>query len=283
MATVAGEIGFDRLVDRRLVHRRANAEVLLTGLARAGPHAWSAAVQIPRGHVRVGPGGQVAEVLGLEVARQVGIALAHTAYDVPADWAFTLQEAWLAWVQGPAMVPPGRPLDLWVDVRVEDEVLRRGTIAGLGLELTLRAEGEVLARTGGELRVIAPRHYRALRRNAPDGGRAPVRRDPVPVLGAGVDSGHIGYDLGDPFFFDHATDYLPGMLLAHAMTFLFRRAHPGVEVGRLTLSCTRFVEHVPLATIRRVADGTGDRFAFEQDGTEVATGRVEPTGVHHDG
>lgn len=280
ISTVAEEIGFDRLVDRRLVHRRANAEVLLTGLAQTGERRWAAGIQIPRGHSRLcGLDRDLPEVLGVEAVRQIGIALAHTAFEVPYDWAFTLQDAWLAWAAGgPPRIPGEGPLDLWGDITITTVSRRRETFSGLDLTLVLATAHEVVATAGGSLRVIAPHHYRALRRHAPDRSQVPVRHDPSPLL-VPSDRGVgqvwlLGYDLDDPFFFDHIPDHLPGMLFVQAIVHLYRRAEPRRRVGRLDLTCRRFAEYLPLVTINHASTPDVDHFSLTQNEVEVAAGMI---------
>lgn len=267
-------IRFDRLLDRRLVHRRANAEVLLTALEPTGA-GWVAGVQIPRGHTLLWPGAdRLPEVLALEAARQICIALGHTAYAVPRDWAFTLQQARFAWAGPPACVPRREPLELWADIEVTGEQYRQGGLSGLDVRVAFRDGDDSVATAEGAMRVIAPRHYRALRRGAPERARIPVRHDVEPVLGRPDGTVVLGYDLDDPFFFDHVPDHLPGMLVAHAMTHLHRRTDPDRPVARVEVVFHRFAEYEPLPEIRGERTPGGTLYTVTQGDAVVATGSV---------
>ncbi|MBN9374869.1 MAG: hypothetical protein J0I40_05660 [Cellulomonas sp.] len=276
-AAGVAQVSFDRLVDRRLVHRRANAEVLLTDVRQLGPTLWVAGAQVPRGHRRLSvPDGRLSEVLGVEVVRQLGIAIAHLGYQVPRDWAFTLQSAWYTWAtESSATMPHSGPLELVATVSIDDVSWRRGVFDGMRLDLTLDGAAGQVAAAGGSMRVLAPRYFQALRRNAPDPLTLSLSRDLERVLDSraeGQPVTRLGYDVADPFFFDHEVDHLPGLLLVEAVSFLWRRHHPGQQMRALALDYLRFAEYEPAVGIERTAQCGLDRFAFIQGAHEVAHG-----------
>lgn len=265
----------DRLVDRRLVHRRAHAEVLLTGIEPAGGPAWRAGLQIHRAHPHIGPERHVPDTLAVEAVRQVGVALAQLHADAGPDAALTLQHAWLEWPRGPVPVPDVAPLDLTARVEITAEPQRRGVRSGLTVVAEFCRGTEVAWRAGGDLSILARRHYRALRRHAAGPDRVPPRYDRTILLPAPDPDRHLlGYDLGDGLVFDHVPDHLPGMLLVQAMDHLRRRHVPHRPHRGLSLRFAAFAEYLPLVEVTWRAGTERTAVEFRQEGTLVASGAL---------
>ena len=270
-----------------MVHRRAAAEVFLTGAHQLSRHEWVFDVQISRGHVLVPlRASEVPLTLCIEALRQMGLYMAHSGYEIPLDWAFTLQKTTFAWCPGARVrFPEFAPLELTTHLVVTGETLRKGAVSGLAASLEFYSGDEKVAVGTGELRCISPVHYRALRRGAPAPYDVERRYDPAPVRDlretAGGYEGIVGYNHGNPFFFDHPVDHVPGMLLLHSMTHLFDLGFPLLRPRSVELTCDSFPEFDPPVSIRadRSADGTALRVVFLQDGREIAEGQVtgEPT------
>ncbi|WP_169925437.1 AfsA-related hotdog domain-containing protein [Sanguibacter antarcticus] len=277
---------FDRPVDRSMVHRRAAAEVFLTGAHQISQREWAFDVQISRGHVLVPPHtSEIPLTLCIEALRQMGLYMAHSGYAIPTDWAFTLQKTTFAWLPDARVAfPEFGPLELTTHLVVTGETLRKGTVSGLEASLEFYVGTEKVAVGTGELRCISPVHYRALRRGAPAPHDVVRRYDPTPVreLRETPDGylGLVGYNHANPFFFDHPVDHVPGMLLLHTMTHLFDLTFPLLTARSVDLTCDSFPEFDPPVSFRTVrgADGTTLDVVFSQNGREIAEGRV--TGIN---
>lgn len=152
-----------------MVHRRAAAEVFLTGAHQISQREWAFDVQISRGHVLVPPHtSEIPLTLCIEALRQMGLYMAHSGYAIPTDWAFTLQKTTFAWLPDARVAfPEFGPLELTTHLVVTGETLRKGTVSGLEASLEFYVGTEKVAVGTGELRCISPVHYRALRRGAP--------------------------------------------------------------------------------------------------------------------
>jgi hypothetical protein len=99
------------------------------------------------------------------------------------------------------------------------------------------------------------------------------------AVGRGVSRGFVRVDPGDPVFFDHPLDHVPGMLLAVASLELAERAsmlEPDNVTFRLTF--TKFCEfHAPVElTVSREAGGTGP-IEVIQSGRTVVKGLLTPS------
>lgn len=268
-----------------MVHRRAAAEVFLTGAHQLSRHEWIFDVQVSRGHVLVPPRAtEVPLTLCIEALRQMGLYMAHSGYDIPLDWAFTLQKTTFAWVPGARVAfPEFAPLELTTHLLVTGETLRKGLVSGLAACLEFYVGDEMVAVGTGELRCISPVHYRALRRGAPAPYDVTRRYDPAPVRDLretpGGYEGVVGYNHGNPFFFDHPVDHVPGMLLLHSMTHLFDLTLPHLTARSVEITCDSFPEFDPPVDIRatRTAEDTTLHVVFSQNGRDIAEGHV--TGV----
>lgn len=265
-----------------MVHRRAAAEVFLTGAEQQGPDAWMFDVQIPRGHVLLPQRGtELPLILAVEALRQMGLYMGHAGYGIPKDWAFTLQGATFTWSERGALVfPEFAPIELSALVTVTDQLMRKNVVSGLSATIEFFQDGTKVAHGTGELRCISPAHYRALRRRAPRPADVPRRYDDAPVRDLRVvDGGYeatIGYDHANPFFFDHPVDHLPGMLLLHTATHMFDIAFPGSEILGVDFTCDAFPEFEPALGLRVAVDEQAQRVVvtFDQGGAAIGTGIV---------
>ncbi|MEU9335515.1 ScbA/BarX family gamma-butyrolactone biosynthesis protein [Streptomyces sp. NPDC048290] len=193
---------------------------------------------------------------------------------------------------------------------------RDGTAAGLRLGVEFRADGVVFARAGGGARFLSARRYAALRGPLAHAGQpAPaaglLRPDPAllgvahprdvviglleapedsaPSTAGPVKSAPSGpvpssarqvvthaADPWHPFFFDHATDHVPGMVLLEAARQAAALASGG-ELVRLTgarLTALRFTEFAPPARVVAVPHHRTCVFRFEQGGEQRAVGAL---------
>lgn len=262
-------------LDRRLVHKRAHAEVLITSVLPAGPDIWRCGVQIPGGHSGVGGvPRRVPVVLAVEVVRQAGLAVSHLGYDVPLDWAFTIQRIAAAWTPGnPPVFAQYDTFETIVTVAVVGVTTRKGLTSGMELVFELGADG----RHGSghaEHRCLSRIDYRSLRRAAPAPGSVAPRTDGERLRAGTITedglSALLGWnEPGTPFIFDHPVDHIPGMLLVDAGIAAHRRL-TGSDPSGLALDCDRFGELASDVAVQSTRIPDGIRTVFRQEGHLIA-------------
>ena len=165
-----------------------------------------------------------------------------------------------------------------------------GRLRNLGLRIRLSAEGREFARADGVARMLSSAAYRAVRGRA-QGESAP--EDANPRLTA-VDPARVGAtwpqdvlvavdgrgavriapaDPYHPFFYDHPSDHITGMILIGAVqqTAALQANEPRLRLRSCTLRALRFTEPGPPATVEI---GPAGRFEIRQRGTVTATGEA---------
>lgn len=293
------EGGFTTTVPREFVHRASVAEVFLTGMC--GPAAgdrFHVAAELPRAHGFFTPpaGTHYDPMLICETIRQVGLLIAHQAFEVPLGHQFLLGS--LDYTTFPEHLTIGdAPAEVDVDV-VCAEVLRRGTrLRSLRYRLTMRRGPSVMATADVAYEVVSPAVYRRLR--GPHLGLGPVpappadplhpalvgRLSPLDVVLAAAppqDGGgtwQLRYDTRHPVLFEYPTDHLPGVLLLEAarQAAVALERTPGVAVLPRSLSgtCRRYAEFdAPLWIRADRLDSDTVAVTGTQNGEEVFAARV---------
>lgn len=270
-------LSWSRTVARELVHRSSVAEVLLTDVRPDGAGGFEAAAAWPRSHATFPRDGSDVHspLLVVETLRQLGIYLplrhfgvAPTAHLLIGDLYFALRPD-----REPRVGHGGTEVACTVAV----SKLRRdadGAVTGLRLDVRYACGGTDFARAGGGARFVDADGYAAVR-NRQDGAAAPRaesfrhaaadgRPEPAALAVTGHGdvmivrrSGALAVEPADPrhpFFFDHASDHVPGMVLLEAARQAAAEASGGALLrpvaGRLV--ATRFTEFAPAARIEPV-------------------------------
>ncbi|WP_063836170.1 ScbA/BarX family gamma-butyrolactone biosynthesis protein [Actinacidiphila yeochonensis] len=264
-------LSWSRTVPRELVHRTSVAEVLLTDVRRTAAGMFEAAACWPRSHSTFPADGSDlhSPLLVVETLRQLGIYLplrwfgvSPAAHMVIADVFFALMAE-----REPRAGHGGSEVACTVAV---GGVRRHadGSLAGLRLDVEFRAHGRAFARAGGGARFLAPDRYAAVRagrfgalqpppgaggRPHPDLLAVSRRADVVVSRRAGV----LVVDPADPrhpFYFDHPSDHVPGMVLLEAARQAAAEASGGTLLrptsGRLVAE--HFTEYLPAARVEAV-------------------------------
>jgi hypothetical protein len=165
-----------------------------------------------------------------------------------------------------------------------------GRLRNLGLHLRLAAEGREFARADGVARILSSAAYRAVRSraqgaspSAPEDMRLttvdPDRvgaTSPQDVLVAVDPRGAVRIAPADPyhpFFYDHPSDHITGMILIGAVqqTAALQANEPRLRLRSCTLRALRFTEPGPPATVEI---GLAGRFEIRQRGSVTATGEA---------
>ena len=284
------------LAARGFVARLSRSQLLLSDVRRAGPDEFRAKAHWPRTRPafdRCAPGTERHDpLLVAETLRQLGIYLPLRCYGVAADSRVLIEE--LRFEIDPDPDGASRPYQ-GTEVTCTAAVDRTGPNAGadklrsLGLKIRLSAGGREFARAEGVARMLSPAAYRAVRtrrtglpaaespRLTPvDPGRVGVRR-PEDVLVAVDARGAVRIAPGDPnhpFFREHPSDHMTGMVLIGAVqqTAALHANEPSTRLRSCSMRALRFTEPTPAATVEFGPDG---RFEIRQHGTVTATGEAE--------
>ncbi|MFD5897772.1 ScbA/BarX family gamma-butyrolactone biosynthesis protein [Streptomyces sp. NPDC060366] len=298
MGVFTGEsrLSWSRTVPRELVHRRSAAEVLLTDVRPGrGRDVFDAAASWPRSHPTFPRDGADlhSPLIVIETMRQLGIYLPLRHYAVPPEFRLLITD--LFFRIDPAREPRATSNSTDVTCRARVTGVRNGadgTVTGLRMEISVRAGSGVFAQAGGGARFLSPERYAAIRGagatafppaptgpcDRPDTARIAVA-DPRDVMIA-VDDGAVRLRPADPrhpFFFDHPSDHVPGMVLLEAA----RQAGALASDGRCVrptagrLKALSFAEFAPPARVLAVPHHRTCGFRVLQGGRYVAYGALE--------
>ncbi|MFF4314276.1 ScbA/BarX family gamma-butyrolactone biosynthesis protein [Streptomyces sp. 900105755] len=289
-------------VPRELVHKRAHAEVLLTGWTTHTDNRHTVRAQWPRFHSFYWPRDQRFDpMLFVESVRQTLPLLSHTAYGVPFG-NHLIWDDFSYRVEPSAMAVPASPADVVLDVVCEDVRTRNGAFVSMVMHTTAHLDGERMGTATARFANRAPALYRRLRgnRNDPAAVRATALPLPPALRPAAVghclpynvvladstrtDRWQLRADLDHPVLFDHPVDHAPGMLLLEAVRQA-AHAHRPTATGMVTGMSVTFDRWVELDRPAWVCvaplGGDGLRITIEQGeevclGAEVTTTRPTP-------
>ncbi|WP_330173261.1 ScbA/BarX family gamma-butyrolactone biosynthesis protein [Streptomyces sp. NBC_01498] len=281
---------------RELVHRTSTAEVLLTDVCPDGRrNVFEAAASWPRSHPTFPRDGTDlhSPLIVVETMRQLGIYVPLRHYAVPPEFRSLITD--LHFRIDPDAEPRAltNSTDVGCRVRVSDiRSTADGTVTGLRMEVAFRFGGTVFARAGGGARFVSPERYAALR------GARTTARPPVPLgRPTSPDLGRLGVadardvmlsvargavrlqpaDPRHPFFFDHPSDHVPGMVMLEAARQAGALATDGrclrPTAGRL--KTVSFAEFAPAARVLCAAHHRTCGFRVLQGGRYVAYGALD--------
>lgn len=285
------------LAAREFVHRLAPSQVLLTDVRSTGPDEFQAKARWPLAHAAGDPVGNSRHdpLLVAETLRQLGIYLPLQFYGVAADSRLLVEELRFSLDSVPSG-PPTRYAGS--EITCAARAVRRnaggdaaGHMRGLDLRVRLHAAGREFARADVVARVLRPAAYRAVR--ARGHGSVAGAEDRRPQLAA-VDPARVGAvrprdvlvavdgrgavriaptDPFHPFFHDHPSDHVTGMVLIGALqqTAALQANEPRLRLRTCTLRALRFTEPSPPPAVEI---GTAGRFEIRQRGTVTATGEA---------
>lgn len=246
------DFGYDRTVDRTLVHRSAVSEVFVTDFRTvaelseaelSGGRAWASA-QLPLSHAYYSDHAQdpalFDTLLLLEACRQAAICGTHAHAGIPVGTSIVVGTFALELTNLPALIAGARPGELAVDTEFVGKPTRRGKLRNVGVEQRLYLGGVPVGRHTMQVMMLTPAQYDALRNAArdtpapwttdysgkPRGDVVPAVRvgrvhprnvvlaDPVGT--GGTLSARLSPDFANRAMFDHDYDHLPAMVLAEA-------------------------------------------------------------------
>jgi hypothetical protein len=276
------------LAARGFVARLSGSQLLLSDVRRAGPDEFRAKVQWPRVRNRAHDPLLVAETL-----RQLGVYLPLRCYGVAADSRVLIEE--LHFELAPVAEDASnayKGTEVACTASVDRDARNVSTDKLRNLDLTARLSiGErELARAHGVARMLSPAAYRAVRTRGPAVPSAPDNPQLTPV-----DPGRVGVtspkdvlvavdtrgavriapaDPHHPFFHDHPSDHMTGMVLIGAVqqTAALHANEPNLRLRSCTMRALRFTEPTPPASVEFGPDG---RFEIRQRDIVTATGEAE--------
>ncbi|MFJ4918791.1 ScbA/BarX family gamma-butyrolactone biosynthesis protein [Streptomyces sp. NPDC088725] len=302
MIDLVGEIGggirplrWSRTVAREMVHRASVAEVLLTDVRRLQSGQFEAAACWPRSHPTFPRDGMDlhSPLIVVETLRQLGIYVPLRYFAVPETSRLLITD--LFFDIDSAAEPRAASGATEVTCLAAVSEVRRGTdgaVTGLRLDVSFHAHGKPFARAGGGARFLDAPRYAVLRADRaqvtppaqapggrlwPDAGTLGVTAAHDIVIRPGEGEGALLVEPADPrhpFFFDHSTDHVPGMVLLEAA----RQAAALTSGGTLLrptagrLKAIRFTEFEPPARVLCVPHHSTCVFRILQSGEQKAFG-----------
>ncbi|NUS43897.1 MAG: gamma-butyrolactone biosynthesis protein [Mycobacteriaceae bacterium] len=279
-----------RTVSRRLVHRRAVADVLLTSMERESDSAFLLSAQLPRAHSyfgdHTGPAADRYDPLAVvEAAKQAAMAIAQEYFGVPYKVSFVVRTLTGEVKQARAWTIGDKPANLLMAMRIPRVHQRDGVVVGLELAMRIECDGELLMSMTGSCVWMDPAPWQALRdaaRNrlglgpfenaAAPGERAPAalvgRYSPrnvligPPAVAGGTTRAALVVDTRHPTHFDYQLDHAPGTLLIEACRQTARAGldRPDPSLRSLATAFKRFVEtDLPAECVAHVTESAPDR------------------------
>ncbi|MCK2216184.1 hypothetical protein MF672_020615 [Actinomadura sp. ATCC 31491] len=289
---------FEQTIPRRLVHRTAVTEVLITGFRADGPDRYLLGAQWPLCHrfYRTVHGRHDPFLL-VESVRQAGLLIGHAGYGVPAGHAFVMDH--LAF-EIPADALACEPTHSDVVLSVTCRPTGRGGRApkGLGYTMELHRGARHAGTARARARCISPAVLARLRAGQVRRCGQPFAAGP-PVPAERVGKAHpedvVLSATGEaevwtlrcrphPVLFDHPMDHVPGNLMIEAMLQATRCRHWPRQVGVRALSANfhRYADLDRPVTVR-AADPIGDDeptlVSLTQDGEHLADGLITPAAL----
>ncbi|MEU8551607.1 ScbA/BarX family gamma-butyrolactone biosynthesis protein [Streptomyces roseoverticillatus] len=245
-------LSFAPTVARRLVHKAADSQVLLTDAQRVGRDRFLVAAAWAPDHLLYypGPSGAGDPTLLVESMRQSAIYLSHRFYRVPTeDVHFVLSRLSADFAPGGLPYDPGAELPAVMDITCARATGKPGRFA-MQLSVSLYIHGRWCGRADFRWAVLPQEKYEVLRRrNSPgaaDGAAGPSAGPAGDAMGGSMgdsfvlrpsavgrrhhrdvllaadprlpaDTWRLRLDRSHPVHFDHDSDHVPGMVLLEAM------------------------------------------------------------------
>lgn len=255
---------FSAPIARELVHRRAVAEVFLTGIHPVEDLTYTVAAQWPRWHVFYGSNhDRFDSALVVETLRQLTVLIAHTQLGVVLGMQFLMPEMSVSMVSGVTQ-DRSRPADVIIEVNVSEVKETGRRISSFRSIATFLVDGRKIAEGTARARIVDPEAYSRIRARRPATGE---QQEVLPVSAASV--GHssawnvvlgemdtaglwrLRVDVSHPILFDHPLDHIPGVLLIEAVRQVLRLAvqDPELDFATLDAQFTSIAELSDEATI----------------------------------
>lgn len=289
------------VIPPELVHKRAASEVLVKGVV-ARADGWILRTVLPLDHNfhsdAVGRQSAYHDPLFvLEALRQGCIAGAHLFYAVPLDFHYTVRFYEFAVVDWTALESVGESaeFEFHTVIRREYRPAAEAQVTGVDITAIARRNGITAMELAGGFGWMATDQWQSMRTGSTwRPGRQPDAADPLsagrtrsenvvigsPVQGPGERSvcAPIVVDTGNPTFFDHPLDHLPGGLIMEAyrqLALAIQGPRSLTVVGPSRLRCDfhSFAELDPgcIAELAATDEPLGFRGVVNQSGSTRAS------------
>jgi hypothetical protein len=289
-------------VSPELVHKSAAAEALVSAVA-ADQDGWILRTRLPGHHDfhsdSIGrQSGYHDPLLVLEAFRQGCIAASHLFCGVPLDFRYTVRFYELSVLDFTALEHDTGPaeFDFHTEIRSEFRPEPQAAVNGLAVAATATRNGSRAMELGGSFGWMPESRWQRMRTGSSwEPGPQPPTTDPLAVgrtqsahvvIGGPVQSHDDGsacapivVDTGNPTFFDHPLDHLPGGLILEAcrqlaVSVLGPRASTVVGPSRLRCDFESFAELNPPCVVRLAPAGAALTFGAQIDQSGHARARV---------
>ncbi|MCG8656673.1 AfsA-related hotdog domain-containing protein [Yimella sp. NH-Cas1] len=256
-------------VDRRLVHRSANAEVFVTGTRASEDHIIVTA-QWPRTHsLFIGDGEYDLSIL-METFRQAAIFATHTHLGAPAASSFVMAAIRVDLHARDALAVGVAPAEIDMVMRVDGARTGDRWRRWVDWEVSYLRDGAPFATAWGRCRAHRTEDFRRLRQRMACmwSSDLPIPAgDPTRCIVAAGNRYRLRVDPADPVLFDHPLDHVPGMLLIEAaLQIAADRGLNRRTVGHVAADFSGFVELSDVCEASVTATDPGITVHFEQAG-----------------
>jgi hypothetical protein len=283
----ASTLSRERTVPRAWVHKRSLDNVLLTEVRACAADEFICAGRLPTAHCFFNDIGRTPHtdiLFYTEIGRQASLAVSHAFLDVSTDDVFIFEGSEAA--VGPAVWTRSRPSvgdAVVIHIRAADITRRKNNaVARLVTEHAMMIGGEHVFTGTGAFTIQPAALFQRLRRGSPvasdtsDTVAVVERAARVPRASGhnvaistpratpdGAREASLIVDRAHSYFFDHACDHVPGMLLLEGcaqlavMAFTDVRGIDASGISAYEANFTKFVEGGIPATLTARLDAEG--------------------------
>lgn len=232
-----------------------------------------AAVSVPSWHERMpNHQGSLPELIVLEILRQCGYLMAHSALGMPGDWHLVTTALALEWRATPPTVRADVDFTCTVTGRV-----REGDGGHLAFHAELLSHGDMIATGELEARCLAPRHYAAIRGFAERASRSHANLDAPTHDGVSGPGRPVRWNDQDRFLFNRRGDHVVSMALVDAVLADAASSSTSGNVS-IRMEFLRFAEQSAAILLERETLGTigQDLWLLRQAGQVIARAVTRP-------
>lgn len=247
---------------RTLVHKRFPENVLLTGIRACAEDHFICTGRIPTAHPLFNDAGRTPRediLFYTEVGRQASLAVTHAYLNVGLDEVFIFERSEAAITEAIWRLPSTADT-VEIEIKVRETVRRKNVVTRVIADHSMTVGGEHVFTGTGRWTIQSAAIFKRLRRgsaeaSAPDAAQprtAAVSNRviaPLHANGDGAMGSSLVVDTTHPFFFDHACDHVPGMLLLEGFAQMALgvcassgAASPRMAVMAYDADFTQFVE-----------------------------------------
>lgn len=259
-----------RDLDESAAHRSTRSELLVSQLTQRADDHWEVGLSLPRSHWLCHPTpGSVPLTLTAEALRQAGLAVCVAGLGMDPSVHFVISALSVHTDREQLVFPRFGAYDCTAAVSFSEVVYRKGLPHRLEVDYTIGTA--VTAHISAQ--ALSDPDYRVVRRRATTLGEAILEQNETvlinPVRTETSMQANLGVNEADPFFFDHAVDHLPGMLLLHAATALHEQA-TGAPATTLEIGFPVFAELRVPTQLHAEIDKATSRTTISQGDRTVA-------------